>query len=104
MGETAAAVVAPHFLGHRDGDQVAVAVQDVGPGAAMVVFLDSDREASLEVSDDIPLGHKVALVDIPDGADVIEYGVRIGLAREPIPCGSLVHTHNLRSARWETSR
>ena len=56
------------------------------------------------MTEDVPLGHKVALKPIAAGADVIEYKVRVGLAREAIEPGQLVHTHNLRSARWEASR
>jgi (2R)-sulfolactate sulfo-lyase subunit alpha len=101
MGETAQR--APEFLVHNEGDQVAVAVQDVEAGPVRAVYLDSDREVDLEASEAIPLGHKVALDDLDAGADVIEYGVRIGRARTAIRRGALVHTHNLRSARWEAS-
>jgi (2R)-sulfolactate sulfo-lyase subunit alpha len=34
---------------------------------------------------------------------VLEYGVLIGLTRAPVAAGELVHTHNLRSARWQKS-
>ena len=94
---------APHFLIHDEGDDVGVAVQDVEPGRARAVHLDSDRELELEVTEAVPLGHKVALRDLAAGADVIEYRVRVGLTREAIPRGSLVHVHNIRSARWQTS-
>ena len=94
---------APHFLIHDEGDHVGVAVQDVSPGRRHAVHIDSDRELEIEVSEDIPLGHKVALQDMEEGADVIEYRVRVGLTRKPIKRGAMVHTHNLRSARWQSS-
>ncbi len=94
---------APDFLIHREGDQVGVAVQDVEPGPARAVHMDSGRRVDLEVRERVPLGHKVALSDLEAGADVIEYGARIGLTRRPIERGELVHVHNIRSARWETS-
>jgi len=94
---------APHFLAHKEGDHVAVAVQDVEPGQGRVVYMDSERAIGLAVLERVPLGHKVALAELAEGADVIEYGVRIGLTRKPIRQGWLVHVHNIRSARWEKS-
>ena len=95
---------APHFLIHNEGDQVGVAVQDVEPGPARLVYMDSERELELEVREQVPLGHKVALADLAEGAEVTEYGVRIGLTRGPIRKGDLVHVHNIVSARWGTGR
>ena len=44
---------------------------------------------------DVPMGHKVALRDIRKGEPVIKYGFPIGEAKEDIPAGSHIHTHNL---------
>jgi len=95
-----AGVGAPHFLIHNEGDHVGVAVQDVDPGRRRAVYLDSDREVEIEVTETVPLGHKVALADLDGGAGVLEYEVRVGLTRRPVRRGELVHVHNLRSARW----
>jgi (2R)-sulfolactate sulfo-lyase subunit alpha len=94
---------APHFLVHDEGDHVAVAVQDVEPGRRRVSYLDSGRVEEIDVVEAIPLGHKVALQELPPDGDVIEYRVRVARAREPIARGQLVHVHNVRSARWERS-
>jgi (2R)-sulfolactate sulfo-lyase subunit alpha len=94
----------PGFLVHNEGDDVAVAVDDIEPGRAVVVYIDSNRDVEVPVREKIPLGHKIALNDLASGADVIEYGVRIGLARSAIGRGELVHVHNVRSARWQSSR
>lgn len=93
----------PGFLIHNEGDHVAVAVQDVGPGAAQAAYMDSDRVLPVQVGEAIPLGHKLALADLEEGAQVIEYGVPIGVTRQAIQAGQLVHTHNIRSARWQKS-
>jgi (2R)-sulfolactate sulfo-lyase subunit alpha len=98
------AIRALHGLIHNEGDHVAVSVRDVDPGPARLVYMDTEREVELDVLEQVPLGHKVALTDLADGADVIEYGARIGLTRRPIRKGELVHVHNLRSARWGTAR
>jgi (2R)-sulfolactate sulfo-lyase subunit alpha len=100
MSEPIVAAQAPHFLVHNEGDHVGVAVQDVEPGRRRAVHMDSDREVEVEVAEAVPLGHKVALRDLPEGAGVVEYEVRIGVTRTAVRSGQLVHVHNLRSARW----
>lgn len=94
---------APSFLVHNEGDAVGVAVQDVEPGERRAVYMDSDREVTITVTEAIPLGHKVALAALDEGADITEYGVRVGITRLPVQPGQLVHTHNMRSARWTKS-
>lgn len=93
----------PSFLAHMSGDAVAVAVRDVEPGNAVVGYLDETPSVEVEVLADIPLGHKVALSDTQAGDDVIEYGVRTAIATADIVKGDYVHTHNVRSARWQNS-
>ncbi|HZD66397.1 MAG TPA: UxaA family hydrolase [Acidimicrobiales bacterium] len=94
---------APKFLIHNEGDHVGVAVQDIAPGDAEGVYMDSDRVVATRVVEHVPLGHKVALEALPAGAEVIEYGVCVGITRAAIGRGDLVHTHNIRSARWQAS-
>lgn len=91
------------FLVHREGDDVAVAVRDTEPGEVTGASLDSGRRFPVTVRTAIPLGHKVALRDLAAEEAVTEYGETIGLARCDIPAGDLVHTHNIRSARWRNS-
>ncbi len=52
-----------------------------------VILVDGDAVA--------PRGHKVALCDIPAGAEVIKYGFPIGRATQDIAKGEWVHSHNL---------
>jgi (2R)-sulfolactate sulfo-lyase subunit alpha len=88
-------------LAHRQGDAVAVAVSDIAPGTRVEVrMLDGSPPATVTAAERIPLGHKVALRPLAAGEDVIEYGERIGRAKEAIAPGAHVHVHNLRSARW----
>ena len=91
------------FLVHRAGDDVAVAVRDTQPGDATAALLDSGQRFGVAVRAAIPLGHKVALRDLAADAAVTEYGVTVGLTRCDIAAGDLVHTHNIRSARWHSS-
>jgi (2R)-sulfolactate sulfo-lyase subunit alpha len=89
------------FLAHHEGDHVAVAVIDVRKGEGVeVAFLDSDKRVTLLSRGDVPLGHKIALHDLDEGAEVLKYGVPIGRTTSRLRAGDYVHTHNLRTARW----
>lgn len=72
-------------------DNVAVVLEDVPEGGTVRIA----GGKTLRALEEIPCSHKVALVDLPRGAEVIKYGEVIGQAGEDIPRGSWVHTHNL---------
>src|SRR6185437_7370710 len=55
---------------------------------------------STPVTQDVPLGHKVALQDLANGTTVVKYGQDIGRVVAPIRKGEHVHTHNLKTKRW----
>lgn len=94
---------APDFLAHREGDMVAVAVRDLHPGEVHGAYLDTDKDVTLDLHHEVPLGHKLALTDVAAGTDVIEYSIRVAVASQDIEKGDYVHTHNVRSARWQNS-
>jgi (2R)-sulfolactate sulfo-lyase subunit alpha len=93
----------PGFLAHHEGDLVAVAVRDLEPGTVEGGHLRGPASVTVELLDPVPLGHKLALADIVDGQDVIEYGHVVGTATKDIRKGEYVHVHNVRSARWRNS-
>lgn len=89
------------FLVHEQGDSVGVAVEDIPAGATAPGRLkDGDGAFEVAVTDDVPLGHKVALRDLADGEVVIEYGVEVGRTTQPVTRGQRVHTHNMKGQRW----
>lgn len=89
------------FLVHGKEDSVGVAVEDIRTGeTAEGVILEDESTIKIKALQDIPLGHKIALTSIAQGATVIEYGESIGKAMAAIKPGEHVHTHNLKSARW----
>lgn len=49
--------------------------------------------------DDIPYGHKIALVPISAGTDIYKYGEVIGRATGDISAGAHVHVQNVASLR-----
>ncbi len=71
-------------------DNVAVVVQPVAAGDQVQV-----NDTVVTATEDIIIGHKIALCDIPAGSMVIKYGVPIGKAHGDIKKGSHVHTQNI---------
>ncbi|MFN4190507.1 MAG: UxaA family hydrolase [Pseudothermotoga sp.] len=89
------------FLVHNKGDYVGVATTDLKKGiVAQGWTVDKDFNYQIEVLEDIPLGHKIALRDIKGGEKVIEYGETIGVATKDIRMGEHVHIHNIKSLKW----
>lgn len=79
-------------------DNVAVATYQLKAGdEARYPTPDGTMEA-VTVTDDIPLFHKIALVDIPKGEKIVKYGEFIGVATKDIRRGEHVHTHNCESS------
>jgi len=67
-------------------DDVAVALREIAAGEAVEGVIAKEPIAA---------GHKIALRDIPAGAQVRKYGWPIGRATAPIAAGAHVHTHNV---------
>ncbi|HEX5870588.1 MAG TPA: UxaA family hydrolase, partial [Longimicrobium sp.] len=76
---------------HPD-DNVAVAVGPLHEGTEIAV--DGGR---VVLAEDIPAGHKLALVALSEGDAVRKYGFVIGEATQPVAAGTWVHSHNLRT-------
>jgi (2R)-sulfolactate sulfo-lyase subunit alpha len=89
------------FLVHKRGDHVGVATSDIQDGESVVgVFMDDESTVEVVARGAIPLGHKIAIEPREAGAEVLEYGIRIGVAPDGFDTGDYVHTHNIKSARW----
>ena len=89
------------FLVHKRGDHVGVAVVDIRAGETVRgIFMDDDSSVDVEAKAAVPLGHKIAITELTQDAEVLEYGIPIGRTTSQFELGTYVHTHNLRSARW----
>jgi altronate dehydratase small subunit len=82
---------------HPD-DDVAVALRDVAAGEAVVVRR-AGALTEVRAVDAVPLGHKLALHPLAEGAPIRKYGECIGVATRAIAQGAHVHVHNLVSVR-----
>lgn len=81
-------------------DNVATVLDDVAT-AEIVTSRGLPSNVETQARDAIPRGHKLALSDIPAGADIVKYGFPTGFALVDIPMGSYVHVHNVGSKRTE---
>jgi altronate dehydratase len=81
-------------------DNVATVTEALAAGEA--VSIRSTRGTEVErvaAADGVPLPfHKIALLDIVEGAPLLKYGEIIGYASAPIARGDWVHVHNVQSA------
>ncbi len=90
------------ILLHEPDDDVGVAVVDLKKGSiAGALTLEGKPVGSVKLRDNGPLGHKVALRDVAKDEAVTKYGREIGKAIEAIAKGAHVHTHNLKTQRWQ---
>ncbi len=73
-------------------DNVVIALKD---------FLEGDTisidQTDLKLVNDIPKGHKIALVALNEDENIIKYGAPIGHAIKPIQAGEHIHVHNIKT-------
>ena len=66
----------------------------------LCVVTEDDSDFKLKVNHDVPIGHKVALVDFGTDDTVVKYGQDIGKIVKASKKGDHVHVHNLKTKRW----
>ncbi len=91
------------ILMHEPDDDVGVAVEDLEAGVEIgAVTLEGKPAGAVNLVDNVPLGHKIAMNDLRSGQDVIEYGRVIATALQDAPRGSHIHIHNIKTKRWKS--
>lgn len=73
-------------------DNVIVAIDPLSAGDQVTT-----EAAGITICEDIPAGHKVALMDFKAGDQIIKYGSPIGHARKAIQAGSWVNEKNIKT-------
>ncbi|ORM66476.1 galactarate dehydratase [Pantoea rodasii] len=74
----------PLYIKVHDADNVAIVVNNQG------LPTGTRFEDGLQLTEHVPQGHKVALVDIPENGAILRYGEVIGTALRPIAQGSWI--------------
>ena len=92
----------PHLLVHDNKDTVGVVVvEGLTAGTDMLCVVTHDNSSfNLTAKMDVPIGHKVALVDIKAGDTIWKYGQDIGKAIAEVGRGEHLHVHNAKTKRW----
>ena len=80
------------FIRINPRDNVAVALETVEKGEKVAV-----GGIEIEVQEEIPAGHKIALVSLAEGDHVIKYGEPIGHTTCEVKAGSHLHSNNLKT-------
>jgi len=80
------------FIKIHSKDNVVIALKSLSVGDV----IDVDGQRVIVISD-VERGHKIALEDIPSGADIIKYGYPIGHAIAEIKKGEHVHVQNVKT-------
>lgn len=75
-----------------ESDNVLVAISRLRAGETILL-----EGASIAVSADLPIGHKLARRAISAGEKIVKYGAPIGSATANIKVGAHVHVQNVRS-------
>ena len=86
-----------NFIRINEKDNVIVALNPIKAGTVIPISHENEN-LEITASVDIPAGHKMAILNIPAGGEVIKYGYRIGNASEDIQAGEWIHTHNIKTA------
>ena len=82
----------------KSQDNVATVIQDIEIGDNVVATL-GDTTFTVQATEKIPFGFKIALRSIQQGELIIKYGEIIGTANALIHAGTCVHVHNLDGTR-----
>ena len=62
--------------------------------------MENDKTVSIQSTDEISLGHKIAMTDLNEGDTIIKYGHDIGKVVKSIKKGEHVHVHNVKTKKW----
>ena len=92
-----------HFIVHDKADTVGVIVVEEGVKKGQTLtgwVMEGDGTIKVKASDDVPLGHKLALKPLKNGSTVLKYGHDIGKTVADIGAGGHVHVHNMKTKRW----
>ena len=87
---------------HDEKDNVAVVViESTKKGQDCSAWImENDKTVKINSISEIPLGHKIALLDLKEGDTILKYGHDIGKVIKAIKKGDHVHVHNVKTKKW----
>jgi len=78
-------------------DNVATLIDTARAGEDLT--LQGERHGSVRLLQDVAVGHKVCIAEVPKGGEILKYGQVIGQATQSITVGEHAHVQNIDSAR-----
>ena len=87
---------------HDEKDNVAVVVIDKTSKnqECMGWIMENDKTIKVKSIYEMPLGHKIALLDLKEGDTILKYGHDIGKVVKSIKKGEHVHVQNVKTKKW----
>ena len=92
----------PDLIIHDEKDNVGVVVIEATKKGqdCSAWIMENDKTIKVNSIVEIPLGHKIALIDLKEGDTILKYGHDIGKVVKPIKKGDHVHVHNVKTKKW----
>ena len=92
----------PDLIIHDEKDNVGVVVIETTKKGqdCDAWIMENDKSTKIQSKNEIPLGHKIAMVDLNEGDTIIKYGHDIGKVVKGIKKGEHVHVHNVKTKKW----
>ena len=87
---------------HDEKDNVGVVViEKITPNQDCSCWImENDKTVNIQSLNEIPLGHKIAMVNLNEGDTILKYGHDIGKVVKSIKKGEHVHVHNVKTKKW----
>ena len=63
-------------------------------------IMENDKSVQIQSINEIPLGHKIAMVDLNVDDAILKYGHDIGKVVKSIKKCEHVHVHNVKTKKW----
>jgi len=87
---------------HNERDNVGVVVVEkiISKQQCSCWIMENNKTIKIQSINEIPLGHKIAMIDLSEGDTILKYGHDIGKVVKSIKKGEHVHVHNVKTKRW----
>ena len=92
----------PDLIIHDEKDNVGVVVIETTKKGqdCNAWIMENDKSIKVPSLNEVPLGHKIALIDLKEGDTILKYGHDIGKVVKSIKKGEHVHVHNVKTKKW----
>ena len=92
----------PDLIIHDEKDNVGVVVIETTKKGqeCSAWIMENDKTDKVHSTNEVPLGHKIALKDLKEGDTILKYGHDIGKVVKSIKKGDHVHVHNVKTKKW----